>query len=60
MCVIGFGTVVLFSIASYNQKELAYGPICLGIGLMFIGWLLTKYVVKKTGRSIIHILLEFF
>jgi cytochrome c biogenesis protein CcdA len=58
--VIGLGMVVFYSIASYNQKHIETIPIVVGLGLIAIGWLLTRYAVKKKGWRIIHYLLELF
>jgi hypothetical protein len=55
---IGAGMTLLYGLASYNQKSLATAQILASLGLIVAGWLLTKYVMKKTGRSLIHILID--
>jgi hypothetical protein len=58
--LLGLGIAVVFILISLHQKSIELLAIGIGLLMLAAGWILTKYAVKSTGKSILHILLELF
>ena len=56
--IIGAGTVIIYSVISYNERSVILIPIVIGLIVAVIGWQITKYAYRSRNQGFLSIFLE--